>query len=151
MPRSRNESDVGFLRKRVRIALRSAAAHDDARRGIEFLHARHALAGFFFRLARDGAGIQNIQIGGDEFVRDLVAEFGKPLHERTALAVVHLAAERKESKFHAVLLFISLSKNCVFPTGFSSFLLLFIVAQTRERVKSAAVLGTAFRVIVTFL
>ena len=103
MPRSRNESDVGFLRKRVRIALRSAAAHDDASRGIEFLHARHALAGFFFRLARDGAGIQNIQIGGDEFVRDLVAEFGKPLHERTALAVVHLAAERKDDRlFHCI-------------------------------------------------
>lgn len=94
---------LGFSANACGSRCEAAAAHDDARRGIEFLHARHALAGFFFRLARDGAGIQNIQIGGDEFVRDLVAEFGKPLHERTALAVVHLAAERKDDRlFHCI-------------------------------------------------
>jgi ribosomal 50S subunit-recycling heat shock protein len=82
----------------------------------------------------DGKAVKkNYKLAGGEVLTVIMPE----------LREVDLAAERKESKFHAVLLFISLSKNCVFPTDFSSFLLLFIVAQTRERVKSAAHLRTA--------
>ena len=147
--RAADDIDLAGRLYALRVDLRKAAARRDDRAGVVPAEPVERADIFMVGDRCDRAGVDDDRIRAA--VYDLVSALGGKLRERLRLEQIDLAAERKESKFHAVLLFISLSKNCVFPTGFSSFLLLFIVAQTRERVKSAAVLGTAFRVIVTFL
>ena len=63
----------------------------------------------------DRAGIDDDRVRAA--VHNLVSALGGKLRERLCLEQVDLAAERKESKFHAVLLFILASVYCSTNTG----------------------------------
>ena len=92
------DSLAGFERSGT--VLGGATAHDDGRGGIELSHPRNRLTALVFRLRRDGAGVDQIQIGITEFVRRLEPAFFEPAHERRALNLVHFTAEGKHARLH---------------------------------------------------
>ena len=100
MHRARDERDALALRKGFGVILRGASAYDDARRGIELSDAGNRLTALFFRLRRDGTGIDEVQIGIAEFVRHLVAARFERGEVGSALHLVDLAPQRENAGLH---------------------------------------------------
>ena len=99
-PRARNEEHPLLFGKGGGGALGGAAAHGDARRRTDGADARDGLAGLLFRLRRDRAGVEDVQVGRFELFRDLPAPRAQRAGERRALAFVDLAAQRKDDRLH---------------------------------------------------
>ena len=86
--------------KGLRRILRSAAAHEHGRLRIEFAQPCHRLPALFFRFRRDGAGVDDVQVGGAGRIGRLPAARLQPCKQGSALRLVDLAAEGQDTGLH---------------------------------------------------
>ena len=55
---------------------------------------------FFFRFGRNGAGIEDIEVGRFQLFRNFPPPLAQRVRERSALAIVDLAAQCKDDGLH---------------------------------------------------
>ena len=98
--RARDEKHPLLFGKGGGGALGGAAAHGDAGVRRHGADARDRLARLFFRLRRDGAGVEDEEVGVLQRLGHLPPSLAQGVRERGALAVVDLAAQGEDDGLH---------------------------------------------------
>ena len=89
-----------FDGKLLGVLFRRATDHVDIRFGVDPLHLADKLARLTLRLFGDGASVDNVVIGKDQFVRNLVPEGFQTGHQAVAFALIDFASYVNYRCFH---------------------------------------------------